>query len=268
MGSGAVGVEFASHLPTLRQRGDHLRAAAAAGAGRGRSDLGRAREIVPQARHHVSHRRQGDQRQGRAVMAWTSRHSSPTARRNEIRGRLPAGGHRTRTGNERSRDRRQSDCRLETWIYQGRRAVPNQRAGHFRRLATSSRLARQVIRNSRMCRRRKASLRRSGLPVRRRGRSTTITCLRCTYCDPEIGSVGLTEREAQARGYDVARGHVPVRRARLARRLPARPKGFVKIVAERRTTKCSAVTHDRSRARPNWLPRPPSRCGSRAPSKS
>ena len=28
----------------------------------------------------------------------------------------------------------------------------------------------------------------------------------CTYCDPEIGSVGLTEQEAKARGYDVRVG--------------------------------------------------------------
>ena len=28
----------------------------------------------------------------------------------------------------------------------------------------------------------------------------------CTYCDPEIGSVGLTEREARERGYDVRIG--------------------------------------------------------------
>ena len=35
----------------------------------------------------------------------------------------------------------------------------------------------------------------------------------CTYCDPEIGSVGLTEAEAKKRGYDVQRRHVPVRRA-------------------------------------------------------
>jgi dihydrolipoamide dehydrogenase len=28
----------------------------------------------------------------------------------------------------------------------------------------------------------------------------------CTYCDPEIGSVGLTEKEAQARGYEVKTG--------------------------------------------------------------
>ncbi len=31
----------------------------------------------------------------------------------------------------------------------------------------------------------------------------------CTYCDPEIGSVGLTEREAQEQGYDVRVGTFP-----------------------------------------------------------
>src|SRR5262245_54450196 len=31
----------------------------------------------------------------------------------------------------------------------------------------------------------------------------------CTYCDPEIGSVGLTEREARERGYDVRIGTFP-----------------------------------------------------------
>ena len=36
----------------------------------------------------------------------------------------------------------------------------------------------------------------------------------CTYCDPEIGSVGLTEAEAKQRGYDVRIGTFPVRRAR------------------------------------------------------
>ena len=31
----------------------------------------------------------------------------------------------------------------------------------------------------------------------------------CTYCDPEIGSVGLTEAQAKERGYDVRVGSFP-----------------------------------------------------------
>jgi dihydrolipoamide dehydrogenase len=51
----------------------------------------------------------------------------------------------------------------------------------------------------------------------------------CTYCDPEIGSVGLTEKEAQARGYDVKVGSFKfgiLARARIA----GETEGFVKIV--------------------------------------
>jgi dihydrolipoamide dehydrogenase len=55
----------------------------------------------------------------------------------------------------------------------------------------------------------------------------------CTYCDPEIGSVGLTEQEAKARGYDVRIGSFPFQvlaRARMA----AETEGFVKIVADKK----------------------------------
>jgi dihydrolipoamide dehydrogenase len=55
----------------------------------------------------------------------------------------------------------------------------------------------------------------------------------CTYCDPEIGSVGLTEREARERGYDVRVGTFPFNvlgRAKMA----AETEGFVKIVADKR----------------------------------
>ncbi len=55
----------------------------------------------------------------------------------------------------------------------------------------------------------------------------------CTYCDPEIGSVGLTEAEAKERGYDVRVGSFPFKalgRARIANEI----EGFVKIVAEKR----------------------------------
>jgi dihydrolipoamide dehydrogenase len=55
----------------------------------------------------------------------------------------------------------------------------------------------------------------------------------CTYCDPEIGSVGLTEEEAKAGGYDVRVGSFPfgvLGRARMA----GESDGFVKIVADTR----------------------------------
>jgi dihydrolipoamide dehydrogenase len=54
----------------------------------------------------------------------------------------------------------------------------------------------------------------------------------CTYCDPEIGSVGLTEREAGERGYDVRVGTFPfgvLARAKIAGEI----EGFVKIVADK-----------------------------------
>ena len=53
----------------------------------------------------------------------------------------------------------------------------------------------------------------------------------CTYCDPEIGSVGLTEHDAKARGYDVRIGTFPfgvLGRAKMA----GETEGFVKIVAD------------------------------------
>jgi dihydrolipoamide dehydrogenase len=56
---------------------------------------------------------------------------------------------------------------------------------------------------------------------------------RCTYGEPEIGSVGLTEREARVRGYDVKVGTFPfgiLGRAKIA----GETDGMVKIVSEAR----------------------------------
>ncbi|MGH9220226.1 MAG: dihydrolipoyl dehydrogenase [Vicinamibacterales bacterium] len=56
---------------------------------------------------------------------------------------------------------------------------------------------------------------------------------RCTYTDPEIGSVGLTEAQAKTQGHDVRVGSFPFRalaRARMAGEID----GFVKIVAEKK----------------------------------
>src|SRR5207245_1748502 len=55
----------------------------------------------------------------------------------------------------------------------------------------------------------------------------------CTYCDPEIGSIGLTEAQAKARGYDVRVGSFPfgvLGRAKMAGEI----EGFVKIVADKK----------------------------------
>ena len=55
----------------------------------------------------------------------------------------------------------------------------------------------------------------------------------CTYCDPEIGSVGITEAEAKKRGYDVTIGSFPfgvLGRAKMA----GETEGFVKIVVDKK----------------------------------
>jgi dihydrolipoamide dehydrogenase len=55
----------------------------------------------------------------------------------------------------------------------------------------------------------------------------------CTYCDPEIGSVGLTEAEAKEKGFDVLVGSFPfgvLGRAKMA----GETEGFVKIVADKK----------------------------------
>jgi dihydrolipoamide dehydrogenase len=55
----------------------------------------------------------------------------------------------------------------------------------------------------------------------------------CTYCEPEIGSVGLTERKAKERGHDVRIGTFPfgvLARAKMAGEV----EGFVKIVADKK----------------------------------
>jgi dihydrolipoamide dehydrogenase len=55
----------------------------------------------------------------------------------------------------------------------------------------------------------------------------------CTYSDPEIGSVGLTEHEAKQRGYEVKTGSFKfgiLARARIA----GETEGFVKIVFDKK----------------------------------
>ena len=53
----------------------------------------------------------------------------------------------------------------------------------------------------------------------------------CTYCDPEVASVGLTEAKAKEAGYDVKVGKFPMSASGKARIL-GETDGFVKIVSE------------------------------------
>ena len=55
----------------------------------------------------------------------------------------------------------------------------------------------------------------------------------CTYCDPEVASVGLTEAKAREAGYDVLVGKFPFSASGKARIL-GEEEGFVKIVSEKK----------------------------------
>jgi dihydrolipoamide dehydrogenase len=55
----------------------------------------------------------------------------------------------------------------------------------------------------------------------------------CTYCNPEIASVGLSEAKAKERGYDVKVGKFPFSANGKARVLGQNRYGFIKLVADK-----------------------------------
>jgi len=55
----------------------------------------------------------------------------------------------------------------------------------------------------------------------------------CTYCDPEVASIGLSEDEARKRGYDVVVGQFPFSAIGKAKILDD-TRGFVKIVTDKK----------------------------------
>ncbi|MFM9107917.1 MAG: dihydrolipoyl dehydrogenase [Chloroflexota bacterium] len=56
----------------------------------------------------------------------------------------------------------------------------------------------------------------------------------CTYCEPEIGSIGLTEREAEKLGHKVKVGRFPMRPNAKAV-IEGHPDGFTKMVSDAET---------------------------------
>ena len=68
----------------------------------------------------------------------------------------------------------------------------------------------------------------AGLPVRPINYDRVPSC---TYCDPEVASVGLTEAKARERGYDVVVGKFPFTALGKAKVI-GKTTGFVKVVRE------------------------------------
>src|SRR5690606_34111596 len=51
----------------------------------------------------------------------------------------------------------------------------------------------------------------------------------CTYCSPEVASVGLTETQAKEKGYEIRVGKFPYSASGKAKAAGA-PEGFVKVI--------------------------------------
>ena len=58
-----------------------------------------------------------------------------------------------------------------------------------------------------------------------------LRCPNCTYCEPQVGSIGLTEKQARAAGHQVKTGKFPFLGNSKATILGAH-EGFIKVVAE------------------------------------
>ena len=231
LGSGAVGVEFASIFRRFGSQVTIIELLPRIVPAEDEADLRGARKIVQKTGHHRSHGHEGDQGDGVGdgvdVEAQLRRRHDPKNDR-----RLSARRDRPRA-RDSGIDVERSAC---IWIgaisRSTRCSAPVSRV--FRRLATSF-IAREArrIRSSRMCRRPRASSPPSGLRDRTSKPINYDHVPGCTYCDPEIGSVGLTEREAQEKGFDVRVGTFPffvLGRAKMA----GEAEGFVKIVADKK----------------------------------
>ena len=196
MGSGAVGVEFAS---IFRRFGSDV------------TIIELLPRLVPIEDEAVSAELERSfKKQGIKVLTGTKVTSAENRRdgvdleaqtadgkTTKLTRRVSARRHGPRAGDDgpwRGGGRAAAGARLR----QGRRSLPDRRRGDFRDWRRDHVRASPGTRSWRTSRQPKASRSPSGSPARSSARSTTITFRRCTYCDPEIGSVGLTEAEARS----------------------------------------------------------------------
>ena len=91
----------------------------------------------------------------------------------------------------------------------------------------------------------------AGKPVRPLNRNRIPGC---TYTEPGIGSVGLTEAQAKAQGYQVKVGKFPFAGNSKATILGMH-EGFVKVIVGREIRRDSWVFTSSGRMRTNWLPK-------------
>ena len=232
MGSGAVGVEFAS---IFRRFGSEV------------TIIELLPRLVPVEDEAVSAELERSfKKQGIKVLTGTKvtsakagrrrrrhrRRRRPTARRTKTRGRVPARRHRPRPGHDRPRRRR---GRPADWSAATSRSTSSsapawpgisaigdvitfEQPGHPQLAHLSS--AEGIALAERIAGQEFRPINYDHVPG-------------CTYCDPEIGSVGLTETEAQAARLRRADRHVQVRRPGRAR-IAGETEGFVKIVADKK----------------------------------
>ena len=208
LGSGAVGVEFASIFNRFGTRSRSSNCCRASCPSRTKAISAELARSLQEAGYHGAHRQRRSRRRARSATAWSVevRAGRRRSERLDARG-LPAGGDRTRArddgaGCRRRRPRARARLRRVDELY--RTNVPGISAigdvitlgtpGHPQLAHVSS--AEGILAAERIAGEEVRPINYDHVPG-------------CTYCDPEIGSVGLTEREAGERGYDVRVGTFP-----------------------------------------------------------
>ncbi len=215
MGSGAVGVEFAS---IFRRFGSEV------------TIIELLPRLVPvedeavSAELEQSFKKQGIKvmtgtkvtaRQGRAPTASSIEAQTADGKTADAQGRLPAGRDRPRPGHRAGSAPKSVGLRMERGYIKVDQRLPRPASPASRRSATSSPSTQPG--HPQLAHLSSAEGIVAGRADRRPASSAPINYDQvpgCTYCDPEIGSVGLTEKEAQAARLRRQDRHLQVRRPR------------------------------------------------------
>ena len=64
----------------------------------------------------------------------------------------------------------------------------------------------------------------------------------CVYCQPEVGTIGMTEKQVKEKGYDYTVGKFPFKAAGKAVAV-GDTEGFVKIISDKKTWRNTWLTY-------------------------